>query len=89
MSSHMKTKKLKKANAGMVVKPTKPAMDTASTVKAPVVAKAKKPMTSGGLPLYDKKGNIIYQKKKGGSAKAMPKAMYGKSIMKKGGAKKK
>jgi hypothetical protein len=94
----MKTKKLKKANAGMVVKPAKE-VSAKPVVKKPVATKpvATKlsniyginPTTGKEEQMVYKQGRLAFQKKKGGSAKAMPKAMYGKSIMKKGGAKKK
>ena len=87
MSSHMKKAKLKKANAGMVVKSTaapKPTVDSAKPkVYTPKTYVDKFGRTMKGVP---PKPTTF---KKGGSAKAMPKAMYGKSMMKKGGSTKK
>jgi hypothetical protein len=90
----MKTKKLKKAADGMAVKSAK------STTPKPVAAKpvatkptniyGKNPATGKEEQMVMKGGRYAFQKKGGATkAKAMPKAMYGKSIMKKGGAKKK
>jgi hypothetical protein len=93
MSSHMKTKKLKKAADGMVVKPAK-AVSAKPVVKKPVAKSTniygKNPATGKEEQMVMKAGKYAFQKKGGSTkAKAMPKAMYGKSIMKKGGAKKK
>jgi hypothetical protein len=90
----MKTKKLKKAADGMAVKSAK------STTPKPVAPKpvatkptniyGKNPATGKEEQMVMKGGRYAFQKKGGATkAKAMPKAMYGKSIMKKGGAKKK
>jgi len=85
---------LKKANAGMVVKSSK-AVSAKPVVKKSVATKptniyGKNPATGKEEQMVMKGGRYAFQKKGGATkAKAMPKAMYGKSIMKEGGAKKK
>ena len=99
MSTHMKTKKLKKAADGMAVKSAKTTtpkpVATKPVAPKPVATKptniyGKNPATGKEEQMVMKGGRYAFQKKGGATkAKAMPKAMYGKSIMKKGGAKKK
>ena len=76
MSSHMITKKLKKANKGMEIKPTKPA-PSASVVKKPVVKKpvekpsniyGKNPATGKEEQMVMKAGKYAYASKKKGGA---------------------
>lgn len=81
---------LKKAAEGTTVKPISPKpVVKKSTEKASNIY-AKNPTTGKEEQMVIKAGKYAFPtKKKGGSTKAMPKAMYGKSMMKKGGAKKK
>lgn len=90
----MAKKTLKKANLGMSVKPTTPKKPVAPAVKKPAEKPSniygKNPATGKEEQMVMKAGKYAFpSKKKGGSTKALPKAMYGKSMMKKGGAKKK
>jgi len=86
---------LKKANAGMTVKSTtsKPATPKPATYKPAEKSTnvySKNPKTGKEEQMVMKGGRYAFPSmKKGGSAKAMPKAMYGKSMMKKGGSTKK
>lgn len=85
MSTHMKTKKLKKAADGMAVKTATP-----KPAEKKTNIYGKNPATGKEEQMVMKAGKYAFpSRKKGGATKAMPKAMYGKSIMKKGGAKKK
>lgn len=95
MSSHMKKTKLKKANTGMAVKSTTPKPTSSKPATPKPAEKAtniygKNPKTGKEEQMVMKGGKYAFSSmKKGGSAKAMPKAMYGKSMMKKGGSTKK
>lgn len=86
----MAKKILKKANQGMSVKPTSPKPVVKKSTETPTNIYGKNPSTGKEEQMVMKAGKYAFAtKKKGGSTKAMPKAMYGKSMMKKGGAKKK
>lgn len=90
MSSHMKTKKLKKAADGVVVKSTKES-SAKSVPQKPVATKpsniyGKNPTTGKEEQMVYKQGKLAFQKKGGGT---VSKAMYGKTMMKKGGTMKK
>jgi len=81
---------LKKANAGMTVKSTTPKPATYKPAEKSTNVYSKNPKTGKEEQMVMKGGRYAFPSmKKGGSAKAMPKAMYGKSMMKKGGSTKK
>ena len=88
----MKKTKLKKANTGMAVKSTTPKPTSSKTATPKPAEKAtniygKNPKTGKEEQMVMKSGKYAFAtKKKGG---ALSKAMYGKSMMKKGGSTKK
>lgn len=86
MSSHMKKVKLKKANTGMAVKSATPKPATFKPAEKTTNIYGKNPKTGKEEQMVMKAGKYAFSSmKKGGSAKAMPKAMYGKSMMQYGG----
>ena len=90
MSSHMKKVKLKKANAGMAVKSATSKPATSKPAEKASNIYAKNPTTGKEEQMVIKAGKYAFPtKKKGGSTKSLPKAMYGKTMMKKGGSTKK
>jgi len=79
----MKKVKLKKANQGMTVKPASSKLVVKKPVEKSTNIYGKNPATGKEEQMVMKSGKYAFAtKKKGG---ALSKAMYGKSIMQKGG----